>query len=139
MSKSFGPHIVFLDMDGVVFHPGTDDFKPGVLEKLQEWSRGDTKFLYAFTARPMGPWLKVLRDNGVTIMGYMQKPLASEYSLFEDHLVEGRQAIACQHKNLDIRQASAPDAPPDAKAYCLDCDIYLYEDEWRRTAPDAPV
>lgn len=120
----------FLDADGTIFSPGTNDWLPGVEQKLKEWSdAGD--MLIMFTMRPYGlavPWLKILKDAGVHIAGYMQKPMADEYYLYDDHLVEGHQSIACPHLNLE--DALADDAP--TATYCRDCNIYLYPDEIRR-------
>ena len=124
----------FLDADGTIFSPGTNDWLPGVEQKLKEWSdAGD--MLIMFTMRPYGlavPWLKILKDAGVHIAGYMQKPMADEYYLYDDHLVEGHQSICCEHKDYTCA-VRASDAPKDAVAYCNDCNIYLYSDEWHRS------
>jgi hypothetical protein len=121
----------FIDADATIFKPGTNEWLPGVKEVLKKWSdAGD--MLFMFTLRPLGlarPWLEILQAAGIKLSGYLQKPLADEYYVYDDHLVEGRQSICCPHAHLV--NSVAPDAP--TKVYCKDCDIYLYDDEYYRS------
>lgn len=111
----------FIDVDGTIFHAGTDDWLPGVEEKLKAWREaGDTLIL--FTMRGGGPWIEKAKPY---FHGYIQKPCADEYYMYDDHLVEGRQSICCRHEDRTF---------VDDKLYCADCNIFLYPDEAKRTA-----
>jgi hypothetical protein len=110
----------FVDADATLFKAGTEEWLPGVKEQLEKWhAAGD--MIVLFTMRPPGPWFDVVRH---CTHGYMQKPCADEYYLYDDKLVEGRQSICCPHSNREVI---------DGKPYCRDCDIWLYPDEILRT------
>lgn len=85
------PRVAFIDLDGVVFHPGTNDFIDGAPERLKQFQADGWEICF-FTCRPMGriaePWINALKDAGVdnTRCGYIHKPLADSYCYVDDKL-----------------------------------------------------
>lgn len=74
---------ILIDVDHTLVKGGTEDFYPGVKERLKKLAeQGD---IWLFTARPLGPKTKKLIDEmGVPVHGYIQKPVAHEYAIIDD-------------------------------------------------------
>lgn len=83
------PPVAFVDVDGVLFREGTDEWLPGALDYLRALN-ADKIRVVLFTSRAPGTWLNRFAEEGVVLFGAIQKPLASGYFVVDDRLMIGR-------------------------------------------------
>jgi predicted HAD superfamily phosphohydrolase YqeG len=83
---------ILIDVDHTMVKGGTTEFLPGVKERLKKIAQqGD---IWLFTSCPMGPVLQtIIKEMGVPVAGYIPKPLADEYVIFDDKVVYSAQEI----------------------------------------------
>ena len=77
--------VCFLDIDGVCFREGTDDWLPGVLDKLRFLVEAQTRIVL-FTSRRPGTWMNKFVEAEIPLFGMIQKPLACSYFIVDDRL-----------------------------------------------------
>jgi len=85
--------IALIDLDGTVFEPATKTPLPGAIDRLTQLKIQGWKLIY-FTCRPLRTppecgdfgWQEFLAGHGLfgPEEGFMQKPFADEYALFDD-------------------------------------------------------
>lgn len=85
------PPIAFVDVDGTLFKPGTDEWMDGVKEKFIALSK---KYrICTFTARGPGRWMNVISEVLGDGFMHITKPLGVSYALFDDRLGEADQCL----------------------------------------------
>ena len=100
------PPIAFVDVDGVLFREGTDEFLPFAADAALLLAT--THRIILFTSRTPGPWMERLREEGINVYGYLQKPLGASYCFVDDRLDVSR----CGNVLTDaVKDGSPPQSP----------------------------
>lgn len=90
--------IHFVDVDDTLCLAGTDDLDPEGVSQVRAWLAHRDQVIL-FTCRPLyAEWPQKFREQGFPIerMGYLHKPLADHYCLWDDKLLAAGHKVGKQ-------------------------------------------